>query len=65
MKVSAPIIIAIVIIPLFCQACSSSLYDTEDIKMQKIEKSSHYKDGKFLNYKGKFEIEFWDRLSIM
>ncbi len=33
----------------FNQACSSAVYSSEDNKMNRIENSKHYKDGKFFN----------------
>lgn len=52
MKISTSLLIVIVLVGmLFGQSCSSASYSTEDIKMEKIEKSSQYTDGKFVNYK--------------
>lgn len=66
MKISTPILaVAVGLVILFGQSCSSSRYGAEDIRMQKIEKSSHFHDGKFLNYHGKFDIGFWSRFPIM
>lgn len=68
MKISSSLLVVVVLIGmLFGQSCSSASYSTEDIKMEKIEKSSQYKDGKFVNYKNEFEMNFslgimWDFL---
>ena len=52
MKISSLIIGGILLIGmLFVQSCSSAKYSTKDIKMEKIEKSKRYNDGKFLNTK--------------
>lgn len=66
MKISSSLLVIIILVGmLFGQSCSSASYSTEDIKMEKIEKSSQYKDGKFVNYKNEFEMSFslgtmWD-----
>ncbi len=68
MKISSSLIVIIILVGmLFGQSCSSASYSSEDIKMKKIEKSSQYKDGKFVNYKNEFEMSFslgimWDFL---
>ena len=52
MKISSVILLVLVlIVMLLNQSCSSSSYSVEDVKMEKIEKSAHYKDGEFKNYK--------------
>lgn len=52
MKISSIIITVLVVAGMLLnQSCSSASYSTEDIKMQKIEKSAQYKEAKFLNYK--------------
>ena len=47
------------------QSCSSASYSTKDIKMEKIEKSKQYKDGKFVNYKPAPDLGFVKMLPIM
>jgi len=47
------------------QSCSSTKYNSGEIKMEKIKKSAQYKDGKFLNYKDDYEINFFKTLPIL
>lgn len=50
-KISTSLLIVIILIGLlFGQSCSSATYSTEDVKMEKINKSKQYKENKFLNY---------------
>ena len=66
MKISSVLIIVIILIGmLFAQSCSSATYSTKDVKMEKIKKSAQYKDGKFLNYKDNYEINFFKNLPIL
>jgi len=51
MKISTVgFLILIVVVALANQSCSSASYSIGDIKMEKIEKSAHYKEGEFINY---------------
>lgn len=43
---------------LVAQSCSSAMYSEEDIKMEKINTSSQYKENKFLNYTPSPEMNF-------
>jgi L-ascorbate metabolism protein UlaG (beta-lactamase superfamily) len=50
-KISSAILIVLLVVGiLFAQSCSSAEYVSEDIKMNKIENSKNFKDGKFRNY---------------
>jgi len=52
MKISSICIPALIIAGILLnQSCSSAKYNSGEIKMEKIENSAQYKDGKFLNYK--------------
>jgi len=52
MKISSILLLIIIVMGMLSsQSCSSASYSTEDIKMKKIEKSAHYKEGEFINYK--------------
>ena len=66
MKISTPLIIVIVlIVVLIAQSCSSATYSTEDIKMEKIDKSKQFNDGKFINHKPSPSWGFAKMLPIM
>jgi len=51
MKKGTVIVVVIVIVGMLLnQSCSSASYTTEDIKMEKIESSRQFNDGKFVGY---------------
>lgn len=51
MKIGSSITVILILVGmLFGQSCSSVSYSTEDINMEKIEKSKQYEEGKFVNY---------------
>ena len=47
---TSSLVILLLLSMLLMQACSSASYSTGDIKMEKIEESTQYIDGKFNNY---------------
>ena len=47
------------------QSCSSATYNSRDNKMEKIIESDQYKEGKFINYKDGFEMNFLKNLGTM
>ena len=47
------------------QSCSSAIYNSKDTKMEKIMKSDQYEEGKFINYKDGFEMNFFKNLGTM
>lgn len=57
-KSTIGLVIILLLSMLLAQSCSSVSYNTEDIKMEKIEKSSQYKDGKFINYSAEPDMSF-------
>ena len=66
MKISSVVIVGLLLIGMFAaQSCSAAKYSTEDIKMEKIEKSAQYKDGKFINYKPVPDWGFTKMLPVM
>jgi L-ascorbate metabolism protein UlaG (beta-lactamase superfamily) len=66
MKISTSLLLAVILIGmLFTQSCSSATYSTEDIKMEKVEKSKQYKEGKFVGYKSGPEWKLGKVLPIM
>lgn len=63
MKISTLIIAVLVVAGMLLnQSCSSAAYSTEDIKMQRIDKSANYKNDKFINYK---QSPDWGVIDIM
>ena len=66
MKISSVILFVLILIGMILnQSCSSAKYNTGEIKMEKIESSAQYKDGKFLNYKDGYEMNFFKTIPIM
>jgi len=66
MKISSTVLVVLVLIGmLFAQSCSSATYSSEDKKMEKIEKSVQYNDGKFINYQERSELGFVKVLPII
>ena len=60
MKLSSIVILLLIVAGMLVnQSCSSAIYNSGDIKMEKIEKSAQYKDGIFFNYKDNYEIKFF------
>jgi L-ascorbate metabolism protein UlaG (beta-lactamase superfamily) len=47
------------------QSCSSANNHPGGINMNKIEKSDHYKDGKFFNYQNNYEINYIKTIPIL
>ena len=47
------------------QSCSSATYSNGDIKMEKIKKSAHHKEGIFVNSKDGYEMKFFKNLPVM
>ncbi len=65
-KISTSLLIVIVLIGiLFGQSCSSATYNTEDVKMNKINKSKQFNNDKFNNYKPSPDWGFFKMLPIM
>jgi L-ascorbate metabolism protein UlaG (beta-lactamase superfamily) len=65
-KISSVILCVLILIGMILnQSCSSAKYNTGEIKMEKIESSAQYKDGKFLNYKDSYEMNFFKSIPIM
>ena len=64
-KSTGALIVILLLSMLFAQSCSSASYSTEDIKMEKIEKSSQYKDGKFINIEPEPDMSFGKMLPLM
>lgn len=70
MKKGSLVFALLLIVGMFLnQSCSSATYSSEDNKMEKIEKSKQFVDGKFINYKtapdwslGKMLPIMWDFL---
>lgn len=59
-------LIVIGVIVLFANhSCSSTLYSAGDIKMEKINKSKHYKENKFLNYGPSMDMNFIKMIPMM
>jgi len=66
MKISSIILLTVILLGmLFSQSCSSATYSTEDVKMNKINKSKQYIDEKFINYKPSPDWSFFKILPIM
>ena len=66
MKLSTMILIVVILVGiLFGQSCSSATYSTEDVKMDKINKSKQYNDKKFINYKPSPDWGFFKMLPMM
>jgi len=66
MKISSILLVVIILIGmLFAQSCSSATYNKEDLKMQKINKSNHYEEKKFLNSRPSPEMNFIKFLPMM
>ncbi len=66
MKLSTIILIVVILVGiLFGQSCSSATYSTEDVKMDKINKSKQYNDKKFINYKPSPDWGFFKMLPMM
>ncbi len=65
-KISTYLLIVIILIGiLFGQSCSSATYNTEDVKMNKINKSKQFNNDKFNNYKPSPDWGFFKMLPIM
>lgn len=65
-KKSSIALVLILITSMFlAQSCSSASYSTEDIKMEKIEKSQQYENGKFVNLNPEPDLNFGKMLPIM
>ncbi len=65
-KISTYLLIVIILIGiLFGQSCSSATYSTEDVKMNKINKSKQFNNDKFNNYKPSPDWGFFKMLPIM
>lgn len=64
-KSTAALVVILLLSMLFAQSCSSASYSTEDIKMEKIEKSSQYKNGKFVNINPEPDMSFGKMLPLM
>ena len=65
-KISTSLLIVIILIGmLFGQSCSSATYNTEDVKMNKINKSKQFSNDKFNNYKPSPDWGFFKMLPIM
>lgn len=47
------------------QSCSAAFYDNDDVKMEKIEESYQYQDGKFTNYREFDGMGFWGMFPVM
>ena len=66
MKLSSIVILLLIAAGMLVnQSCSSAIYNSGDIKMEKIEKSAQYKDGIFYNYKDNYEINFFKSLPML
>ncbi len=66
MKLSTVFLVGVILIGiLFGQSCSSATYSTEDVKMDKINKSKQYNDKKFVNYKPSPNWGFFKMFPIM
>ena len=66
MKKSTAILAVIIFLSmLLAQSCSSASYSSEDIKMEKIEKSIQYEDGKFINYAENPGFGFFKMIPVM
>jgi len=66
MKKGTVVLLVLILVGMFLnQSCSSASYSTKDIKMEKIEKSKQYKEGKFVGYKSGPEWKLGKVLPIM
>lgn len=66
MKTSSIVLIVIILLGIFVgQSCSSATYSTGDVKMAKLDSSSQFKDGKFVNYKPSPSWGFFKMLPVM
>ncbi len=66
MKIVSITIVGVFLIGMLgAQSCSSATYSEKDIKMEKIENSAQFKDGKFINYKPAPDWGFTKMLPVM